>query len=223
VLGIGGGFDYGPAGTTHHGLEDLGAMRLLPGMTVLAPADAAQAQAALEATWDLRGPLYMRVAKDARPEIAGLDGRFRLGRVEVVREGTDLLLLATGGAGGTAVEAAEVLAAEGVACTVAITACLAPEPREDLARLLGAHPAAVTVEEHLRLGGLHALAADVSTEHGLGARLAACHVDPLRLGPVGSAGWLRARHALSFEGVCDAARGVLAQVPPRRRAGGRGS
>ncbi len=201
VLGIGGGFDYGPAGPTHHGSEDLAVMRLLQGMTVLAPADAAQAQTALEALWDLPGPAYMRVGKDERPAVPGLDGRFRLGRVEVVREGGDALLLATGGAGGVAAQAAELLAAEGLACSVAVVACLAPEPREDLERLQAAHPTTVTVEEHVRVGGLFALAADVRAERGIPGRIAACHVQPERLGPVGSAAWLRARHGLTAEAV----------------------
>ena len=201
VLGVGGGFDYGPAGTTHHGLEDLGAMRLLPGLTVLAPADAAQARSALDAVWDLPGPVYLRVGKDERPATPGLDGRFRLGRVEVVREGREVLLLATGGAGGTAVEAAGRLQAQGIACTVAVAACLAPEPREDLARLLSTHALTVCVEEHLRQGGLFALAADVRSGLAEGSRVVGCHVDPTRLGPVGSAPWLRARHGLDAGGV----------------------
>jgi transketolase len=206
VLGIGGGFDYGPAGPTHHALEDLAAMRLLPGMTVLAPADAPQVKSALDAVWDAPGPVYLRVGKDDLPATPGLDGRFRLGRVEVLREGADALLLATGGAGGTAVEAARLLHAEGVECSVGLAACLAPEPRDDLARLLAAHPLAVTVEEHLRIGGLYSLVADVHAERGLGGRIVPCHVHPERLGPVGSAAWLRARHGLTAEGVAEAVR-----------------
>jgi transketolase len=61
VVGIGGGFEYGSAGLSHHGLEDLGAMRLQPGLRVIAPADAAQARAALLATWDGPDPIYYRV------------------------------------------------------------------------------------------------------------------------------------------------------------------
>jgi len=210
VLGVGGGFDYGPAGMTHHGLEDLGAMRLLPGMTVLAPADAAQARSALEALWDLPGPAYLRVGKDERPATPGLDGRFRLGRVEVVREGGDALLLATGGAGGVAAQAAELLEAEGHACSVAVVACLAPEPRDDLERLQAAHPTTVTVEEHLRAGGLFALAADVRAERGIRGRITACHVQPERLGPVGGAAWLRTRHGITAGAVAETVRRACA-------------
>src|SRR5215467_9943834 len=57
IVGIGGGFDYGPQGATHHGLEDLAVTRVQPGMTVIAPADHEQLVAALEATWDVAGPV----------------------------------------------------------------------------------------------------------------------------------------------------------------------
>ena len=114
LIGVGGGFDYGVQGATHHGLEDLGVLRLLPGLTVLAPADTAQLVRAVEATWDLPGPVYYRVAKTDPPPVPGLDGRFRLGRAEVLAEGTDVALLATGTAAGAAVAAGELLRAEGV-------------------------------------------------------------------------------------------------------------
>src|SRR5437667_55510 len=64
VVGVGGGVEYGVAGITHHGLEDVGVMRLQPGLTVVAPADHLQARTALLATWDLPGPVYYRLGKD---------------------------------------------------------------------------------------------------------------------------------------------------------------
>ncbi len=86
MIGVGGGFDYGVQGATHHGLEDLGVLRLLPGLTVLAPADHRQLETAVRATWDLPGPVYYRVGKDDTTTVPGLDGRFALGRAEVVPE-----------------------------------------------------------------------------------------------------------------------------------------
>lgn len=213
VLGVGGGLDYGPAGATHHAWDDLGAMALLPGMAVLAPADAPQAVAALRAVHALPGPAYVRVGKDDRPDVPGLDGRLRLGRVEVARAGGGLLLLATGAAAGAASAAADLLADEGRAPTVAIAACLAPAPRDDLRDLLRTHACVVRVEEHARVGGLFALAADVVATDGLPARLTPCVLHPERLGPVGGAPALRARHGLDAVGIAAAARAALAPRP----------
>lgn len=96
IVGIGGGVDYGPQGTTHHGLEDVGVMRVQPGMTVIAAADHAQLASALRATRDLPGPVYFRLGRDDVTTVPGLGGRFVLGRADVVREGRDVLLVAMG-------------------------------------------------------------------------------------------------------------------------------
>src|SRR5439155_27168271 len=90
VLGIGGGFEYGHAGMSHHALEDLGILRLQPGLMVFAPADYRQAESALLATWDLPGPAYYRVGKHESREVPGLDGRFCLGRIERLGSGRDV-------------------------------------------------------------------------------------------------------------------------------------
>src|ERR671918_1869880 len=111
IVAVGGGFEYGEAGPTHHGLEDVGIMRIQPGLTVLCPADHQQARAALRSTWDLPGPVYYRIGKNDRATVPGLDGRFALGRSERVAEGDDALILSMGALGGSAVQASRLLAA----------------------------------------------------------------------------------------------------------------
>src|SRR5439155_24565256 len=80
IVGVGGGFEYGTAGPTHYGLEDIGMMRMQPGITVVAPADAGQARSALLATRDIPGPVYYRLGKEDKIVVPGLDSRFELGR-----------------------------------------------------------------------------------------------------------------------------------------------
>ncbi len=120
-------------------------MRAQPGLTTIAPADAAQAQAALRATRDHAGPIYFRVSKrgDALP---GLDGRFTLGGLEVVREGSGPLLLAIGSIAHEAVAAATQLAEEGHDPAVAVISSFNPNPDEQLAQLIAAAPLVLTVE-----------------------------------------------------------------------------
>ena len=76
IVAIGGGFEYGHAGPTHHGLEDVGVMRIQPGITVIAPADAEQTRNALLETWDLPGPVYYRLGKNDKTTVPGLAGQF---------------------------------------------------------------------------------------------------------------------------------------------------
>jgi transketolase len=211
IVGTGGAFDYGTAGPTHHALEDVGIMRMQPGLAVICPADAQQTTSALHATWDLPGPIYFRVGKDETTCVAGLDGRFRLGGAELVREGTDLLLLTTGSIAADTVAAAEALAGEGVSCAVLVVATLNPSPVVELAGALARFPVAVSVESHYVTGGLGSLAAEVIAEAGLRCRLSRCGVRRGSEGVSGSEAWLAAQHGLSVEGLMSSAREALAQ------------
>jgi transketolase len=216
IVGVGGGFEYGAAGPTHHGLEDVGVLRLQPGLTVLAPADGEQAAACLRATWDRPGPVYYRLGKDDRALVPELGGRFALGRVELVRPGRDLLMLALGPVAVEAVAAAEALAVKGLACAVGVVAAVSPPPRQALARLLRRFPAVLTVEAHYLAGGLGSLVAETIAERGLRCRLVRCGVKRPLPG-TGSQAFLERRHGLHREALAEQALAALASAGARRR------
>jgi len=199
VVGVGGGFDYGTNGPSHHALEDLALMRALPGLAVIAPADFEQARSALLATHELPGPVYFRLGKDDSSRVDGLDGRFRLGRSEAIGSGGDLLLVTTGSIARNAVAAAEALAAVGVEATVLVAASIAPPPAADLAEALERFDVAVTVEAHYVNGGLGSLVCEVVAEHGLPCRVVRCGVRELEPGRSGSEAYLNETHGLSVE------------------------
>lgn len=212
LIGVGGGFDYGVQGATHHGLEDLGVLRLLPGLTVVAPADTAQLVTAVEATAGLPGPVYLRVAKADPPPVPGLDGRFRVGRAEVLPAPggpPDVVLIATGTAAGAAAAAAGLLRADAITASVVVAASIAPAPVADLVEALAGVPLAMTVEAHHATGGLGSLVAEVIADHGLGCRLVrqGVRLDPG--GRVGSQEWFETEAGLTAEAVAAAARAHL--------------
>ncbi|MCX5786820.1 MAG: 1-deoxy-D-xylulose-5-phosphate synthase [Elusimicrobia bacterium] len=186
IVGVGGGFEYGHNGITHYAVEDVAVMRTQPGITVISPADNGQARSALLATWDIPGPVYYRLGKDAKTIVPGLDGRFERGRAQIVAEGGDLLILAMGSIAKEAAGAAEILRAKGLACTVAVVAEANPAPVDDLAGLLGKFKAAMTVEAHYINGALGSIAAEVIAEHGLSCRLARCGIRTMPAGFSGS-------------------------------------
>jgi len=205
IVGVGGGFEYGPQGTTHHGLEDLAVMRVQPGMTVVATADHRQHATALRATWNLPGPVYYRIGKDDTTEIPGLDGRFQLGRAELVRAGRDVCLVATGSVAAEAAAAAELLAGRGVDAGCLIVACLQPAPADDIAAALANVRVALTVEAHYANGGLGSLVAEVVAERGIGCRLRRCAVRATPDGVSGSQRYMHQAHGLSREALVETA------------------
>jgi transketolase len=208
VVGVGGGFDYGHNGITHFALEDYAIMRTQPGLTVVAPADSAQARAAVMATRDLSGPIYFRVGKRGDP-VPGLDGRFALGRMQQIGEGADVALIAIGSIAREARRAAQMLAEEGIGATVAVVSTFNPSPVEELAELLGGVSLAISVEAHYRNGGLGSLVAETIAERGLGTRLIRAGVDVVPRGLAGSQEFLEDRFGLSAQRLAATAQAAL--------------
>jgi transketolase len=139
--------------------------------------------------------VYYRLGKDDRLLVPGLNGQFQPGRLQVVRDGHDVALIAMGTVSVEAVAAADALAARGVSCSVAVLASIRPAPVQDLADFLGRHRFAVTVEGHYLDGGAGSLVAETIAEQGLRTRLVRCGVSPLPRGEVGSQ-FLHARYRL---------------------------
>jgi transketolase len=199
IVGVGGGYEYGPGGFTHHALEDLAITRVQPGLGVIAPADSLQAEKAIHETYDMAGPIYFRIGKRDNYQIPKLEGRFKLGRCETVREGPDVLIVSLGSITVEAVAAAERLSEEGIEPTVTVVSSLRPAPVEDLTELLSRFKLAVTVEEHYLDGGLGSLVAEVAAEQNSGCRIMRCGVKRKPTGTCGSEEFLRDANDLSCE------------------------
>jgi transketolase len=211
IVGIGGGYAYGHAGPTHYALEDLAIARTQPGMTVLAPADPAQARSAVRATLDRPGPCYLRIGKGNNPEVPGLGGRFAFDRPEVVREGRDVLFVACGGIVHEALAAARLLESAGVSAAVAVQAHLPFAPAAPLVDLLRPYAAVVSVEDGYSAGGLGSLLAEAIAQEGLHTRLRIRGVDHPFAGAAGSEGYMRAQAGLDASALAQAAQGLLAR------------
>jgi transketolase len=196
IIGVGAGLDYGHNGVTHYGLEDVAIMRAQPDMTVIAPADGAQAIAAAHASRSIDGPVYFRIGKtDA--EIAELHGLFELGRIGLIGDGRDVAIIALGSIAGEAVRARALLRQHGIDATVAVVSSVQPAPREDLVKLLADRPLALTVEAHYRTGGLGSLVAEVIADHGLECRLRRRAVESMPRGTTGTLSFLYDHYGLS--------------------------
>ncbi len=201
IVGVGGGFEYGHAGYTHHALEDLGIARIQPGLTVIAPADHLQASTAIRMTYDLPGPIYYRLGKRDDYILPGLNGRFRLGRVETIRTGSDILVLTLGSISIEAVKAAELLASQGIEATICVVSSLRPAPLEDLLELLERFKIVLTVEEHYSEGGLGSLVSEIAAEAASGCKVMRCGIKTMPASVCGSEACLRNANGLGADGI----------------------
>ncbi len=200
IVGVGAGLDYGHNGVTHYALEDIAVMRAQPDMTIVAPADPAQAVTAMHVSATVAGPIYFRIGKASAP-VPNLDGRFELGRLQLLGGGEDLAILALGSAAAEAVRARELLAAQGIDAALAVVASVQPAPVEDLLELLREVPLVITVESHYRTGGLGSLTAEVIAEGGLSCRLVRQAVDVMPRGLTGTPAFLNDSHGLSAQSL----------------------
>ncbi len=196
IVGVGAGLDYGHNGITHFALEDIAVMRAQPDMTIVAPADPAQATNAMHACAAIPGPVYLRIGKGGT-EVPRLEGRFELGCLQLLSEGQDLAILALGSMAGEAAEAAELLRAQGIDPTVAVISSVQPAPTDELAKLLNDVPLAISVESHYTTGGLGSLTAEVIAERGLQCRLIRRGVTEMPRGITGTLPFLNDLYGLS--------------------------
>jgi transketolase len=166
VVGVGGGYSYGPNGPTHHALEDIAVMRALPNMTILCPGDPAETVAAVHALARHRGPAYLRLGRAGEPNVHPGPVTLAIGDSLVVREGRDVVLLATGNMLATAVRVAGLLAPRGLGCRVVSMPTVKPLDVATIDAAVASGAAIATLEEHSLIGGFGAAVAEHLAEHG---------------------------------------------------------
>ncbi len=170
------GITVGEDGATHQCNEDIALMRTIPGMTIINPADATEAYAAVEAAINFEGPVYMRFGRFAVPDIsADIEGyEFKLGCGVQYSEGKDVTIVATGYMVHLALEAREMLAKEGIDAGVINIHTIKPLDKEILVKAAQKSGAVVTAEEHSIIGGLGAAVCEALAEE--------CPVPVIRVG-----------------------------------------
>ncbi len=189
----------GLSGKTHLDVEDLAIMRAMPGMTVLAPGDEVECRSMVRWATETPGPVYLRLARDPSPIISATDYRFEPGRVRLLREGADALLISTGPQTSRCLEAAALLERRGHEVGVLHVPSLKPVDTDGLVAAARGSRLLVSVEEHSVLGGLGGLVAEIltSTEP---RRLVRIGIDD-RWGESAPNAFLLDRHGLSAERV----------------------
>lgn len=166
LIGNGGGLVYAPLGSTHLAVEDIALMRSLPNMTIVCPADAEEMERFMKVSVDWPHPIYIRLAKGYDPIVTDPDVPFTIGKGQMYREGSDVLLVTTGIGLRVCRQAAELMAEKGIEASILHLPTVKPLDTETLLSAVKGVKAVVSVEEHTVVGGLGSAVADVMLESG---------------------------------------------------------
>lgn len=158
------GISVGEDGATHQCCEDIALMRTIPGMTVINPADATEAEAAVFAALEMDGPVYIRFGRLAVPVIFDENYKFEVGKGVELKEGSDVTVVATGLMVNEALEAYEILKSEGISAEIINIHTIKPLDEEIIIKAAQKTGAIVTAEEHSVIGGLGSAVCDVTAE-----------------------------------------------------------
>jgi transketolase len=212
-LGVGAGYAYDIMGPSHHTVEDIAIMRALPHMKIHSPADSVCAEALAQITYEDPSPQYVRFDRAGIPTLyTDRSVDFREGLV-VVREGRDLMIVATGIMVHQALKVAAELAEDGLAVGVLDVHRLKPVPTEHLFEALRGIPRIVSLEEHLLCGGLGGSLAEIFVDHGIRTPLLRIGQDDRFVFDYGGRSVIWRKYGLDVPGVVTRIRRWLAAVP----------
>jgi transketolase len=209
VVGVGGGFSYGPNGPTHHALEDIGVMRTLPNIAVVCPGDPIEAELAVLARRSHSGPMYLRLGRAGDPVVHQQTPEFRIGEALMLEHGPDCTLISTGSILPVVVEASRLLRARSIRPMVVSMHTVTPLDSSVLERCCTPSTRVFAIEEHGSPAGLGSAIGEWLVARRLQCTLISFAVRNQYAAACGSQAFLRAQEGLTAE--CIAAR-VLAEL-----------
>jgi len=198
IVGTGSGLSYAELGPTHHSCEDLAIMRVLPNMTVLAPADEVELRQCLRGALQINGPVYIRIGKKGEPVVPKMQQKFAIGRSMTVRDGEDICLIVAGTLLPSVMQAAEALDALGISTRVESFHTVKPLDEATLGAVFGRCKVVAVVEEHSRIGGLGGAVAEwLARQSRPNARLITFGTDDCFMHEVGTQTYAREKFGLT--------------------------
>jgi transketolase len=209
IVGVGGGFAYGPNGPTHHALEDIAVMRTLPNLTVVCPGDPVEAELSVLQIGAQNGPVYLRLGRAGDPVVHRHPPEFRIGSAITLQPGSDCVLISTGGILSVAMEAAGLLRAASIEARVVNMHTVKPLDSATLAQCCGQNVPVFTIEEHSQTGGLGSAIGEWLSEHRLSCRLSSIGAGDHFAHRSGSQNFLRAQEGLTAAQVAQRVTSVL--------------
>ncbi len=202
LVGIGGGVRYSTLGSTHHAIEDIAIMKVLPNLTILSPADPLETKKAVVAMKAMQGPVYLRMGTNKEPDIYRSDYEFIVGKGVVLNEGKDLSIIATGSILNEVLTATRRLERESLSVRVINLHTIKPIDRDIIIRAARETGVVLTVEEHHVLGGLGETVARVILEDAqVPVRFKSLGIPDTFCGGYGSHDYMKEKYGLGVENI----------------------
>jgi transketolase len=202
IVGTGSGLSYAELGPTHHSCEDLAIMRVLPNMTVLAPADEVELRLCLREALKINGPVYMRIGKKGEQVVPKKEHKFAIGRSSKVQDGDDVCLIVAGTLLPTVMIAAEALSEMGISARVESFHTVKPMDEITIREVFGKCKVVAVIEEHSRIGGLGGAVSEwVALQVDSRARLVTFGTDDCFLHEVGTQNYAREKYGLTAPNI----------------------
>lgn len=167
LVGVGGGFSYATGGPTHHSVEDISQFRALPNMTVICPGDPSEMESAMRESIESGKPAYIRICKNKDPVLHENSIDFKIGKSIVIREGSDIAIIATGGMLKEALATSDILRNNGIGARVVSMHTIKPLDHAGILECAGKFKAVFTMEENSILGGLGGAVSEVIAASGI--------------------------------------------------------
>lgn len=203
TVGIGSGLSMGFLGNSHFGLEDISIMRSIPNMTVVSPCDTTSVIKVVESAIDFHGPMYIRLTgAPGDPVVYDNNFHFEIGKSIEVRNGKDVVLIATGSMVATSMKAAELLEIHGISASVVDMHTIKPIDKDFLSGVINRGLPIYSVEEHSAIGGLGSSIADFIIENEKWAILRKIAL-PDKYGPTGEYSYLKEKYGLTAENIAN--------------------
>lgn len=196
LVGVGGGFAYGPLGPSHHAIEDIAIMRSLPNMTVLCPGDPIETRELVLRSYELNGPVYIRLGKNNEPIIHPTESCITIGKAIEVCKGNDLALLTTGTMLETGTKWVEEWKEEGLSVRLISMPSIKPFDTKQVIELIELGIPIVTLEEHNIIGGLGSVVSEIIAESGKAVKFMRIGINDTYSHYVGDHRYLREKFGL---------------------------
>lgn len=201
IIGSGGGLCYGSAGPTHHSITDIAIMRALPNMTVICPGDPIETELAVKASITYQGPVYIRIGRGHEPRVHSASPYFEIGKGIILKEGSDIALIATGNMLSTAKQVADMLEGSGLSIRLTSMHTVKPIDKALILKAAKETKAIFTIEEHSLIGGLGGAVAEVLAESEHKVLFKRFALPDAYIKDVGSQKYLREKNDLSVSQI----------------------
>ncbi len=170
LVGVGAGFTYGSMGSSHHAIEDISIMRSIPNMTVFCPGDPFEAEELIKRSYEISGPVYIRLGKNGEPTIHKNKNKIEIGEPISITEGDDLILITTSNTLELGKSWVDEWDKEGIRVNLVSMPTIKPINQSSIRKLIDRNIPIITLEEHSIIGGLGSTISEIIAESGKGVK-----------------------------------------------------